>query len=81
MKKFRVVPSLVKDRLPIVHEAVGSGVAVELRGHHFNDQPDVNREGFEGAFGDLIGKGALIDGHLCLNFLVYIGPTMTNTRS
>ncbi len=73
MKNFRVVSSLVEDRLPIIHEAVGGGVAVELRGHCFNDQPDVNREGFEGAFGDFIGKGVLVDGHLCLNFWVYIG--------
>ncbi len=72
MKKFRVVPSLIKDRLPIVHEAIGGGIAVELRGHRF-DEPDVNPEGFKGAFGDLIGKGVTVDGHLCLVFWVYIG--------
>ncbi len=73
MKKFRVVPTLVEDRLPIVHEAIGGGIVVELCGHCFDDQPDVDREGFEGAFGDLIGKGALVDRHCCLNFWVYIG--------
>ncbi len=74
MKKFRVVPSLVEDRLPIVHEAIGGGVTDELCGHRFDDQPDVDREGFEGAFGNLISKSALdVDGHLCLNFWVFIG--------
>jgi hypothetical protein len=73
LKKFRVVPSLVEDRLPIVREAVGGGVAVELHGHCFDDQPDVDQEGFEGALGNLIGEGALVDGHLCLHFWVYIG--------
>ncbi len=72
LKKFRVVPSLVEDRLPIVHEAVGGGIAVELCGHCFNDQPDVDWVTFKGTFGDLIGKGMLVDGHLCLNIWVYI---------
>jgi hypothetical protein len=70
LKEVRVVPSLVKDGLPIIHEAVGGGVAVELGGHCFDDEPDVDREGLEGAFGNLIGKGALVDGHFCLNFRV-----------
>ncbi len=68
MKEIRIVPSLVKDRLPIVDEALGGGITVELHGHCLNDEPDVNREGLEGAFGDLIGEGALVDGHGCINF-------------
>jgi hypothetical protein len=73
LKESGIVPSLIKDGLPIVHEAVGCGVAVELRDHRLDDEPDVDREGFEGAFGDLIGKGALVDGHGCLNFRVTVG--------
>ena len=77
MKESGIVPSLVKDGLPIVHEAVGGGVAVELRGHRLDDEPDVNREGFEGAFGNLIGEGALVDGHGCLNFRVTVGGVLS----
>ena len=73
MKEIGVVPSLVEDGLPIIHEAIGGGVAVELRGHHLDDEPDVDGEGLEGAFGDLIGEGALVDGHGCLNFWVTVG--------
>ena len=68
LKEIRVVPSLVEDGLPIVHEAIGGGVAVELRDHRFDDEPDVDREGLEGAFGDLISKSVLVDGQFCLNF-------------
>ena len=67
MEESRIVPSLVEDGFPVVHEVVGGGVAVELRGHRFNDEPDVNQEGLKGAFGDLIGEGALVDGHGCLD--------------
>jgi hypothetical protein len=67
LKESRIVPSLVKDGFPIVYEAVGGGVAVELHDHRLNDKPDDDREGLEGAFGDLIGKGALVDGNFCLN--------------
>ena len=56
MKESRIVPSLVKDGFPIVYEAVGGGVAVELHGHRFNDEPDVDWERLEGAFGDLISE-------------------------
>ena len=73
MKESGIVPSLVEDGLPIIHEAVGGGVAVELRGHCLDDEPAVDREGFEGAFGNLIGEGALVDGHGCLNFRVTVG--------
>ena len=67
MEESGIVPSLVEDGFPVVHEAVGGGVAVELRGHRFNDEPDVDREGLEGAFGNLIGEGALVDGHFCFD--------------
>ncbi len=73
MKEIRIVPSLIKDGLPIVDEAIGGGIAVELRGHRLDDEPDVDRNGLEGAFGDLIGEGALVDGHGCLNFWVTVG--------
>ena len=73
MKESGIVPSLIKDGLPIVHEAVGGGVAVELHGYCLDDEPDVDREGFEGACGNLIGEGALVDGHGCLNFRVTVG--------
>ncbi len=53
MKESGIVPSLIKDGLPIVHEAVGGGIAVDLRGHCLDDEPDVDWEGFEGAFGKL----------------------------
>jgi hypothetical protein len=73
MKESGIVPSIVKDGLPIVHEAVGSGVAVELCGHRLNDEPDVDWEGFKGTFSNLIGKGTLVDEHGCLNFRVTVG--------
>ena len=78
MKEIRIVPSLVKDGLPIVHEAVGGGIAVELHGHRLDDEPDVDREGLEGAFGDLIGEGALVDEHGCLNFWVTVGGMVSH---
>ncbi len=67
MEESGIVPSLVEDGFPVVHEAVGGGVAVELRGHRFDDEPDVDREGLEGTFGNLIGKGALMDRHFCFD--------------
>ena len=73
MKEIRIVPSLIKDGLPIVNEAAGGGIAVELRGHLHDDELDVDRDGLESAFGNLIGKGALVDGHGCLNFWVTVG--------
>ena len=39
-------------------------ISVPGTGQEFHAyEPDVDREGFEGAFGDLIGKGTLVDGH------------------
>jgi hypothetical protein len=67
LEESGIVPSLVEDWFPVVHEAVGGGVAVELHGHCFDDEPDVDREGLEGAFGDLIGEGSLVDGHFCFD--------------
>ena len=44
-----------------------------MHDHRLNDEPDVDREGLKGAFGDLIGKDALMDGQFCFNFRVTVG--------
>ena len=72
MKEIWIDPSLVKDGLPIVHEAVPSFIEVELHGHCLDDEPDVDWEGLKGTFGNLTGEGALVDGHFCLNFRVTV---------
>ena len=39
-------------------------ISVPGTGQEFHvHEPDVDQEGFEGTFGDLIGEGALVNGH------------------